>query len=215
MSISHVFQIFKKISLPFGVFIPFLILAGCAGGLSKVQTWEGENPGNEVAVLETPGDIRVTRVNGHSVTNFLLDDLDLDYELLPGSSRVEFVYRSIWAKSRKTEGDERPVHVVASEPQIIRFEAVAGETYQLVTVQKPETRREAEVFAAAPEVTLVDPAGKVIARAEPLNASEAAASAGEGGEAPSDDGSSLERLKAIWEKATAAERQEFLRWALD
>lgn len=218
MSISHVFVFFKNSMHMLGCFLLIGVLAGCAGTLSRVQTWDGEAPDGGVALLKTSGEIRVTTVNDNSVTNFLLDDLALDYELLPGNNRIVFIYRSIWAKTRKTEDHESPVHVVTSEPQVLTVEARAGETYQLTASHKPDNRREAQVFAAAPEINLLDASGAVLATARPLadgapgqaESRMEVAGSGEGAEE-----GALQRLKALWKQATAAERQEFLGWALD
>ncbi|MBC7192203.1 DUF2057 family protein [Marinobacter sp.] len=209
-------------SLFFNKFIRLLVcfslaaaLVGCSGMLSRVQTWEGETPEEGVAILQTPGEIRVTAVNDKSVTNFLMDDLNLDYELLPGKNRIVFVYRSIWAKNEKTENGESPVHVVVSEPQVLTLDAQAGETYQLRTNRKPGNRREAQAFAAAPEVSLLDNSGKVVATAEPLPEEQSRVAVSRESEAPLAAGATLEQLKALWDQATAAERQAFLGWALD
>ena len=218
MSISHVYLFFNNAIRLLACLSLVAALAGCAGTLSRVQTWDGEAPQGGVAILETSGEIRVTTVNDNSVTNFLLDDLDLDYELLPGQNRIVFIYRSIWAKTRKTDDSESPVHVVASEPQVVTVDAQAGETYRLQVSRKPGNRREAQVFAAAPEVFLEDGSGTRLAMAEPLADKEdqlqrvAGAKAGDASEA---QGSALEQLKKLWEQATAEERQKFLGWALD
>jgi uncharacterized protein YccT (UPF0319 family) len=211
-------------SLFFNKFIRLLVcfslaaaLVGCSGMLSRVQTWEGETPEEGVAILQTPGEIRVTAVNDKSVTNFLMDDLNLDYELLPGKNRIVFVYRSIWAKNAKIENGESPVHVVASEPQVLTLDARVGETYQLKTSRKPGSRREAQAFAAAPEVSLLDSSGKVVATAAPLpeKQEQSRVAVSRESEAPLAAGATLEQLKALWDQATAAERQAFLGWALD
>ena len=218
MSISHVYLFFKKSVRLVGCAFLVSALAGCAGTMSRVQTWDGEAPKEGVAVLETSGEIRVTTVNDNSVTNFLLDDLDLDYELLPGKNRVVFIYRSIWAKTKKNEEHESPVHVVTSEPQVVTVDAQAGETYRLEVSRKPDSRREAQVFAAAPEVFLQDGSGERVATAEPLadNEDQQQKIAGTDADgAPAAQGSALEQLKKLWGQATAEERQKFLGWALD
>jgi uncharacterized protein YccT (UPF0319 family) len=218
MSISHVSLFFNKSTRLLASLSLVVALAGCAGTLSRVQTWDGEAPKEGVAILETSGEIRVTTVNDNSVTNFLLDDLDLDYELLPGKNRVVFIYRSIWAKTQRNDDHESPVHVVTSEPQVLTVDAKAGETYKLAVTRKPDSRREAQVFAAAPEIVLQDGAGEVLATAEQLADTEEQPPmvAGAEGDGVSEaQGSTLEQLKILWDQATAEERQKFLGWALD
>jgi uncharacterized protein YccT (UPF0319 family) len=219
MSTSHVSLYFKRSLRLLASLALAAALVGCAGTLSRVQTWDGEAPEDGVAILETSGEIRVTAVNDNSVTNFLLDDLDLDYELLPGKNRIVFLYRSIWAKTQKTDDHESPVHVVTSEPQELTVDAQAGETYQLKVSRKPESRREAEVFAAAPEIFLMDASGEMLATATPLADSQGTpqmvADTEEGDDAPESQRATLEQLKALWDRATAEERQKFLGWVLD
>ncbi|HCW90800.1 MAG TPA: DUF2057 domain-containing protein [Marinobacter sp.] len=217
MNIRHISLFFNKFTRLLVCFSLAAALVGCSGMLSRVQTWDGEAPEEGVAILQVPGEIRVTAVNDKSVTNFLMDDLTLDYELLPGKNRIVFVYRSIWAKTTSTESGESPVHVVASEPQVLTLDAQAGENYQLKTGRKPGNRREAQAFAAAPEVSLLDSSGKVVATAEPLpeKQEQSRVAVSRESEASLGAGATLEQLKALWGQATVAERQAFLGWALD
>ena len=145
MNISHVIRVFQSTGQGWRravarvraglVAVVVLSLAGCASSVSVVETWEG-NPAaaSNAATLEAPGEIRVTRVNGRVMTNFLMDDLALDYALLPGENEVVFVYKTIWAKSTVVRNGESKVHVIESEPQVVRFEAEAGETYRFAGV---------------------------------------------------------------------------------
>src|SRR5690606_30401121 len=95
MSMCHVGRVFKLTALAMS-----LLMAGCASSLTRVDTWEGDLPAaTEPAVLKAPGDIQVARVNGKAMTNYLMDDLALDYGLPPGSNEVVFTYKTIWAKT--------------------------------------------------------------------------------------------------------------------
>ena len=97
-----------------------VLLAGCSSTMSNVQTWEGDAvDSSQAAVLESPGEIRVQQVNGRNLGNFLMDDLALNYELLPGENQVVFTYKTIWAKSGVVRNGESKVHVVETAPQAV------------------------------------------------------------------------------------------------
>lgn len=187
-------------------------LVACGTSFKRVQTWEGQSVSDDgIAVLEAPGDIRVSRVNSMAVGNFLADGLDLEYELLPGDNRVVFTYRSIWARGQATEDGESKVTVVESKPHQVELTVRAGQTYQFA-FDKPESRAGAEAMAQTMSVSVVDSEGTVIATASELSegAERPAPAPEQGG-----DGQALQELKAIWGTATPEQRQEFLRWALD
>ena len=127
-----------------------LMLSACASSVSRVETWQG-NPAaaSEAAVLKAPGEIQVKNVNGRSMTNFLIDDLDLDYALLPGENQVVFTYKTIWANPGVVENGESKVFTVESDPQVVRFDARPNAVYHF-EFDKPATRPEA--LAAMEEV---------------------------------------------------------------
>lgn len=204
-----------------------LSLTGCASGLSVVETWEGNPQGaDQAAILKAPEAIIVMRVNGREMTNFLMDDLALDYALLPGTNEVVFRYKTIWAKSGVVENGEPKVHVITSEPQVVRFDARAGETYRFV-FDKPGSREEAERIMPDFSARIVSSSGEAVTSSmawEPVPASVAARTPlPEPGPDPvagnQDDGddetAALDRLKAIWQTATDEEKKAFLRWAFE
>jgi uncharacterized protein YccT (UPF0319 family) len=197
-----------------------LAITGCASTMSRVTTWEG-NPDEaaQAATLKAPGAIRVLKVNGRSMTNFLMDDIALDYALLPGQNQVVFTYKTIWAKKGVVENGESKVDVVESKPQVVRFEAEPDSVYRFA-FQKPTSRTEAQAQMENFSAAIVSDSGQEVARSqvwtqkkEPVartsmpSATEDAASAG--------SGSALERLKAIWPTATEEEKRAFLRWAFE
>lgn len=215
-----------------------LLLSACSSSLKRVQTWEGQaaQPG-QVAVLKAPGDITVRSVNGRSVGNFLMDDLALDYELLPGRNTIVFVHETIWAKKTVVRDGESKVHNVTSGPRQVVIDAKPGEVY---TFDLPELsdRQEAEDFARDFKVAVTNDSGRVIARSEVYRpqapslptlpaASEVASApatpapgtqttpvaepqAQSGERLPT-----LDALKLMWERASADEKREFLRWAFE
>ena len=196
-------------------------LAGCASSLSVVETWEGNPAGaSSAATLKAPGEIQVTQVNGRMMTNFLMDDLALDYALLPGENEVVFFYKTIWAKSGVVSNGESKVHVIESKPQVVRFEAEAGETYRF-DFDQPESRQEAEREMPEFSAAIVSSAGTTVAsstvwdRKEQMASSRTPlpASSSESASLSGDD--ALEQLKIIWETASDEDKKAFLRWAFE
>ncbi|HET8801841.1 MAG TPA: DUF2057 family protein [Marinobacter sp.] len=194
-------------------------LAGCASSVSRVDTWEG-SPASapEAALLNAPAEISVLRVNGRPMTNFLMEDLALDYALLPGENEVVFSYETIWAKTGVVENGESKVHVIESEPQVVRFVANSNATYHF-EFEKPASRSEAERMMPEFSATLVNASGETVARSKvwepeaqaartPIPSADEAPVAGAGE-------SALERLKAVWATATEDEKKAFLRWAFE
>ncbi|MBE02615.1 DUF2057 family protein [Marinobacter lutaoensis] len=197
-----------------------LMLSACASSVSRVETWQG-NPAaaSEAAVLKAPGEIQVKNVNGRSMTNFLIDDLDLDYALLPGENQVVFTYKTIWANPGVVENGESKVFTVESDPQVVRFDARPNAVYHF-EFDKPATRPEAEAMMPTFSATLVDAQGQVVAtsnRWTPTAGTAARTPLPALGETASEsaDGSTLERLKAVWATASDEEKRAFLRWAFE
>ncbi|MDO6825176.1 DUF2057 family protein [Marinobacter sp. 1_MG-2023] len=199
-------------------------LVGCSSAVTKLETWEGD-PATAVnaATLKAPGAIQVSRVNGRSMTNYLMDDLALDYALLPGENEVVFTYKTIWAKSGVVDNGESKVHVIKSKPQVARFEASPNETYRF-EFDKPESRQQAEQVMPEFSAAIVGSDGQTLVQSSdwspaestsvgrtPLSGSTAAA----GGTLSEDGMTSLERLKAVWATATDEEKKTFLRWAFE
>lgn len=193
-----------------------IIMAGCSSQLSRVQTWDGETmEASQLAVLKAPAEIKIKEVNGQRVTNFLLDDLVFDYELLPGNNQVVFTYKTIWAKTGVVKSSESKVHVVETTPQQVTIAAQAGATYSF-EVPKPENRRAAEAVVADFSGKVVDESGATVATITPYVESSAIIVASPGAPAaPATDNAlnTLDGLKVLWKKASAEEKREFLDWA--
>ena len=200
-----------------------VVLVGCASSAARINTWEG-NPqeATNPAVLTAPGEIQVMSVNGQSLTTYLIDDLTLDYGLLPGENEVVFTYKTIWAKAGVVDNGESKVHTVESEPQVARFEAEAGQAYTF-SYDEPANRREAEALMDEFSADIVTAEGDTVARSSkwdgksqvapartPIPVSSAGSSDG-----ASAGGDTLEQLKAIWADATEEEKRSFLRWAFE
>ncbi|WP_292272097.1 DUF2057 family protein [Marinobacter sp.] len=195
-----------------------LVLAGCSSAITKLETWEG-SPATAVnaATLKAPGAIHVSQVNGRSMTNYLMDDLALDYALLPGDNQVVFTYKTIWAKSGVVDNGESKVYVIESEPQVVRFDANPNETYHF-EFDKPDSRQSAEKMMPEFSAAVVGENGQALAQSSNWSPDDSALLA----RTPANDGAvsgyntdSLKQLKAVWGTATDEERKAFLRWAFE
>ncbi|MBW4936420.1 DUF2057 family protein [Marinobacter sp. F4206] len=225
MSIVHVFAALKpgsriagqgaRLMMVFGLLIA---MVGCSSTMSRVETWDGEPAAAaNAATLKAPGAIQVSRINGRNMSNFLMDDLALDYALLPGQNEVIFTYKTIWAKSGVVENGESKVHVYTSEPRVVRFNAEQDEVYRF-QFDQPESRAEAERMAEEFVATVVTVDGqKVVAESSVWTPSEASGRTPipESGSVGSAQGSALDTLKSVWATATEEEKKAFLRWAFE
>lgn len=216
MSMCHVSRVFKLVAL----MLSFAV-AGCASSLTRIDTWQGNPVGAEdPAVLKAPGEIKVASVNGRSMTNFLLDDLALDYGLLPGENEVVFTYKTIWARAGVVRDGESKVHTVESDRQVVRFDAQPGAVYQF-RYDKPSSRQQAEAMIPDFSAAIVGADGERVAQSSAWDGeaqSEAARTplSHAVGAGESDAGSStLDQLKALWEEASEDDKRMFLRWAFE
>lgn len=194
-----------------------LVLSACASSVYRVETWQG-NPEEaaQAAVLKAPGEIQVKSVNGRAVTNYLLEDLALDYALLPGENQVVFTYKTIWANPGIVENGESKVFTVESDPQVVTFEAQPNEVYSF-DFKKPRRRAEAEAMMPGFRASLLDSSGQLVAVSEKWEPPrQTRAPLPQRSYTPSDNaGSPLEQLKAIWGTASEEEKRAFLRWAFE
>ncbi|EON90720.1 hypothetical protein MARLIPOL_17388 [Marinobacter lipolyticus SM19] len=225
MSIYHVLQVFKVTAFPvmalrlFVFALAAAMLAGCASSLARIQTWEGEVAEGGRALLKAPGEIQVVRVNGLSMSDFLMDDLALNYDLLPGENQIVFNYKTIWAKTGVVRDGESKVHVVETEPHAVSFVAQAGESYTF-EFDKPESRREAEALQERFSGAIVDGAGVEVASFKLWNGktpgpARAPVSGDQRGTIGTTGGDTLGQLKALWQNASEEEKRTFLRWAFE
>ncbi|MDK8465963.1 DUF2057 family protein [Marinobacter sp. SS13-12] len=227
MSICHVSVFFKNTRCLMAALSLLVVLSGCSSAMSNVKTWEGDADDSRTAVLKAPAEIKVKQVNGRRLTNFLMDDLALDFELLPGENQVVFTYKTIWAKSGVVRNGESKVHVVETAPQAVTIDVRPGETYRF-DFEPPANRRDAEAFASDFSADIVNASSEVVASASawdgrPAKQTTAARapvgsgvdnSSGVGCEVAEGEGT-LEELKALWSEASEEERRTFLRWAFE
>ncbi|MGP4843797.1 DUF2057 family protein [Marinobacter sp. 1Y8] len=222
-------------------------LAGCSGTLKNVQTWDGPSAdSDQIGVLHAPANVNVSSVNGKQMSRYLMEDLALDYELLPGENTVVFTHQTIWAKKTVVDSGESKVHVVKTEPQQVVINVKAGEEYTFAMAE-PKSKREAEQQVAHFEAKVIDGQRRQVAVAKPYvaqrpqlptlnSAPQTAGAAVAGGAAvsatattaapaaaqpsapaaPVENGlPTLEGLKVLWERASAEDKKNFLRWAFE
>jgi uncharacterized protein YccT (UPF0319 family) len=200
-----------------------ILLSGCSSSMTRVQTWDGAAAdASQVAILEAPGTIRVEEVNGRAVPRFLVENLSLSYELLPGENQIVFTYRTIWARSGVVDNGESKVHVVETPRQMLTINAEPGATYQF-EIDKPRTRTQAEAMASDFSVNVLDSGGQVVATSSAPVAADVGNTAARApvpdsrtGNAPAGvSAAALEQLKALWGETSEEEKREFLRWAFE
>lgn len=195
-------------------------LAGCSTAITKLETWEGDPAGAEnAAVLKAPGAIHVSQVNGRTMKNYLMDDLALDYALLPGENEVVFTYKTIWAKSGVVENGESKVHIIESKPQVVRFEANPKATYRF-EFSKPESRKQAENEIPEFSAAVVGVNGLALAHSTNWSPTDIAQPdrtplSADGNASAADDADALSRLKSVWDTASDEDKKAFLRWAFE
>ena len=217
MIMCHVPRLFKLLAVLISV-----VMVGCASTVARVDTWEGQLPATtKPAVLQAPGEIQVVSVNGRNMTNFLIEDLALDYGLLPGENEVVFRYKTIWAKSGVVRNGESKVHVIESSNQVARFTASPDAVYGF-EFDKPASRQEAETMMESFSAKIVAGNGTVVAVSEEWDGQSrltdsrtpVPASGVESTGLPQ-EGGTLEKLKAIWADASDEDKKAFLRWAFE
>ena len=217
MIMCHVPRLFKLLAVLISV-----VMVGCASTVARVDTWEGQLPATtKPAVLQAPGEIQVVSVNGRNMTNFLIEDLALDYGLLPGENEVVFRYKTIWAKAGVVRNGESKVHVIESSNQVARFTASPDAVYGF-EFDKPASRQEAETMMESFSAKIVAGNGTVVAVSEEWDGQSrltdsrtpVPASGVESTGLPQ-EGGTLEKLKAIWADASDEDKKAFLRWAFE
>ena len=135
--------------------LPLVFLVGCSS-TTLIKTYDGPKVDvSRSAVLSTTGGIEIISVNGQEVKTYLIPELDLNYQILPGQNSVVFTHETLWAKPGKREEGESNSELIVTEPMQMSFNAKAGEVYSFV-FGYPENRAEASEFAKTFKATLVD-----------------------------------------------------------
>lgn len=145
----------RRFLMGWGAVFSLIFLAGCSS-TSLVKTYDGPKVDvSRSAVLSTSGGIEILSVNGQEVKSYLMPQLDINYQILPGQNSVIFTHETLWAKPGRKEDGESNSELIVTEPMQMSFNAKAGEVYGFV-FGHPENRAEASEFAKTFKATLVD-----------------------------------------------------------
>ena len=204
-----------------------LLLGGCSSLTAPVTTWTGpDRAASETAILHAPSAVKIKSVNGKQVSDFLLENLDLDYQLLPGENRIILTHETLWSIRHSREDDEPRAELVVSEPVMVTIPAKPGAKYRF-DLPQPESRSEAEAIAEnlAGKGGVVNESGETVAvfeaavseKAVPAQESvaEQAATSSAGSSQVEGKMGRLEAMKTIWGQASQSEKEAFLRWAFE
>ena len=209
------------------IFLSLIVIfvgTGCASHY-VVPSFEGDKrPLDQVGLLKVPESIKILRVNGRSQDQFLLNSLALDYQLLPGGNRIEYQYASLWAIAGGSVKDEgKSSELVKSKVQEVKFNVEPGKIYHF-DFKRAANRADAKRLAESFESVLKDDKNQLVATGvlyvekkevdqtvgkALLNVAPPVAPVG------SEVLTNVEALKVLWGRAGAAEKKEFLRWALE
>lgn len=221
-----------------------LLLNACTASSRIVKTYEGDSLSEgQVARITIPDDIELLLVDGVSQKKYLLNNLSLTYELVPGEHVLVYRYASLWTVPG-VRSSQAPTEVVTSPKMEIRYNFQAGQKYRLEH-SEPDNRTDAKLYADSdftgklvsvtgailetgiphqPGAEIVDAAeaeSPVVAAVPTVTAetptSPASAEAAVVSSAPVVDGDlpRLEALKVLWGQTTAEDKKAFLRWAFE
>ncbi len=123
-------------------------LAACTASSRVVRSYEGPALQQEqVSRLEVPADIRVLSIDGQKQKDYLLENLSLTYELVPGRHTIVYRYESLWSRPGVGGEDAPKTETITSKEQQIVFDFAAGQLYHL-SHSEPEDRSAAREYAA-------------------------------------------------------------------
>src|SRR5690606_31578852 len=89
---------FSRVTGAISLRVAALVLAACSASSPGVRTYEGAAlDSSRAAVRLKPGDIKIEQVDGKPTKTYLLDNLEMNYELLPGPHTIVFRYNKVWA----------------------------------------------------------------------------------------------------------------------
>lgn len=138
-----------------------LFLVGCSS-TSLVKTYDGPQVDpSRSAILSVSDGIEVLSVNGKEVKKYLLPELDINYQLLPGVNSVTFTHETLWAIPGKKEVGESNAELITTKPMMVRFNAKIGEVYHF-EFESPDSKNEARNSVATFKAKLVDSSGQFV-----------------------------------------------------
>lgn len=193
----------------------FSLLAACTG--KPVKMYAGDTLSDDQVVMLAAGEnIEVVSVDGKKVTKYLLSNIETSYALSPGKHTVVFNYTSVWAKAASNTDESRST-LVESKPYVLTFDAKPGARLRF-EFDAVDNVRDAKVLAENFSAQVVDDSGKALAMSKiyvpKVESAEAKQLTAQGGTAALDnDLATIDAMKLLWERASADEKKQFLKWA--
>ena len=225
-------QLLKRVT----ILLAILMLVACSASDRIVKTYEGAFlADSQVGKLLAPKEIKIEQIDGVKQKNYLMENMDLTYDLLPGEHVIVYRYSTIWARKKQTDDiDEPNVEVVESSLRQIRLVVEPQMNYQF-SFDNASNRREAAALATKFSASVVDGSNRLVAKDAVYDPKKVVAlahtnsqttggkpvSSGVKSVSPSqvnpvDAGlSRLEALKVLWDKASPEEKKVFLKWAFE
>ncbi|MDG9670373.1 DUF2057 domain-containing protein [Hahella sp. CR1] len=156
--------------------VALAIAISACGTTRAIKTYDGQTLGDgQVAKVMAPAEIELLEIDGVSQKNFLFENIDLTYDILPGQRTLVYRYTSIWAKPRENDdSDAEHVDKVLSDRLQVTVDMQPGQVYTF-GFNKPDSKREAEAFVKSPKIALVDSANRTVANSGPYQAVAVAA----------------------------------------
>ena len=152
------------------ILITAIVLAACSASDRIVKTYEGQPlPEERLARFVEQENISVVEIDGVKQKQYMLNNLILTYDLLPGEHTVVYRYSSLWSRRPQSDDANEP-HADVFESELRRFRIVfqPGKTYTL-KFQQPQNKVEAEQLAGQFSAVVVDEAGREIAQDVPYD----------------------------------------------
>ncbi|MDX1588264.1 MAG: DUF2057 family protein [Oleiphilaceae bacterium] len=135
------------------------LLFACSHWPTAIPTWPDQALDDAVspAQLSVPGHLKLLRVDGRDLPDYLMQSTSFHYQLLPGERQLLVRHDSLWALALG-EGGER----VQSEPVAMTVTLEEGGRYSLATPSEPRSLRQARAMARCGEVRLMGPDGTLL-----------------------------------------------------
>jgi uncharacterized protein YccT (UPF0319 family) len=193
--------------------ISVLIMSGCSTHY-VVQGFDGaKQPKDKIGLLIVPKDIQVLSINGKKMDKFLLNDIAFNYQLLPGINHIRYRYASLWAVAGvNARKDKSPSEMIESNIQTVDVNVMPGAEYRF-KFKDATNREDALLLARHFNAVLVNDKNVPIAKGVEIP-SESKMMATHEAQKATGTSSNLDALKQLWEKASADEKQRFLKWAI-
>lgn len=200
--------------LIFCVFMLALLVGGCST-YYVVPGFDGaKRPKDKVGLLIVPKHIQVLSINGEKMDKYLLSDIAFNYQLLPGLNHIRYRYSSLWAVAgANARNDKSPAEVVESKIQSVDLNVIPGSKYRF-KFKDANSWKGALVLTKHFEAILVNDNNIPVAKGvDTKSQPNLFVKKGYQKESLAPE-SKLNVLKKLWDKASAEDKQRFLKWAI-